>query len=234
MQPDDLKIDQMHDVIMNVLDRPDTRTSPWARRLGAGERGDAYRHLARQLGERYRHCTFDTYQIYDNSKRALTQASALDQVKSWADDMESHVTRGGGLVLFGPPGTGKDHLLACAGYWAIIRFGFSVTWRDGAQLAQRLRESIREGGEGRIVDELSNAQILILSDPVPPKGDTSAWIVDVLQRIIDRRYRNGLSTWASLNVKDGKEAEQRLAPPIVDRLRHGSLALNCTWKSYRK
>ena len=68
---------------------------------------------------------------------------------------------------------------------------------------------------------------------VPPKGDASQYNADVLMRIVDRRYRDCKPTWLTLNVLDGEEAERRLASPIVDRVRHGSLCLECNWPSYR-
>lgn len=104
----------------------------------------------------------------------------------------------------------------------------------GLELFELARRLIRvDGDETTFVRDFVRPKILIVSDPVPPKGDASQYNADVLMRIVDRRYRESKSTWFTLNVLDGEEAERRLASPIVDRVRHGSLCLECNWPSYR-
>jgi len=148
--------------------------------------------------------------------------------------MPERLRQGGGLILHGRPGTGKDHLAAACMYWAILKCGWRVEWRDGNLLSMDLRNLVRnQEGEAKIFNQLTRSQILVISDPIPPKGETSQFITDFLQRVVDRRYREERSTWATINVHSGSEAEDRLASPIVDRLRHNSLSLQCEWQSWR-
>ena len=74
-----------------------------------------------------------------------------------------------------------------------------------------------DGDETAFVRDYVKPKILIVSDPIPPKGDASQYNADVLMRIINRRYCEYKPTWFTLNVLDGEEAERRLASPIVDR-----------------
>ena len=75
--------------------------------------------------------------------------------------------------------------------------------------------------------------MLVLSDPVPPKGELSDYSESILYRIVDARYITMKPTWTTMNVASGEEADRRLGAPIVDRLRHGALCLSCDWPSFR-
>lgn len=213
------------------------------------------RFMAKALGWRYRYCSFKSYEVYESSlaqnkdidsqcygrdlldrpASRLSQGDCVQAVKDFCLALPDRVRIGSGLVLFGPRGTGKDHLMVAAIYWAILKHGYSVRWIDGRDLTQRLHAAVRfDESEKALVDKFVQPQILALSDPIPPRGDTSPYITEILQSIVDRRYRGMFPTWVTLNVANGEEAERRLSPPTVDRLRHDSLALYCGWQSYRE
>ncbi len=237
MKPEDVTTHNLGELLSELLARVD-RNNPWEPRLPLSERRADVQRLAKMLGPRYNNATLESYEVYDMPKQGddrLTQMAAVAKVRHFCENMPQQVTTGGGLVFFGRAGTGKDHLMAAAMYYAILRHGFSVEWHDGITVAQRIRARIDSGPtEHSFIETYVRPQILAISDPIPPRGDASPFVVDTLQRIIDKRYRRGLSTWATINVRDGREAEERLAAPIVDRLRHGSLCLQCGWDSYRK
>jgi DNA replication protein DnaC len=210
---------------------------PWRARLAPQERGERYRRLAQQLGYRYSRCDLANYTVREETctEKRPSQRKVFEAVASFCMDIEARVRTGGGLLLFGRPGGGKDHLMVGALYWALLRHGFTVEWVDGLNLYQRARALVATGGDERaFIEQYTAAQILAISDPVPPKGDVSQYATDVVQRIVDRRYRDCRSTWATLNVHNGAEAEARLASPIIDRLRHEATCLECNWPSYRK
>ncbi len=220
--------------ILSEIASGEVATNPWNLRLHVQAREGCVEQLMRCLGARYHDCSFENFEVYDAKNK---QKEALAETKKFCEDMLNRVRHGGGLIFFGRPGTGKDHLMVAAMYFAILRYGFQVLWVDGMTLAQRIRDNIGAHSESisekRLLDRYVDPQILAISDPLPPKGDTSQFITDVLQRIIDKRYRRGVSTWVTMNVHNSKEAEQRLASPIIDRLRHNSLTLSCNWESYR-
>jgi DNA replication protein DnaC len=199
------------------------------------ERFNAAAELSRKVGHRLAYCSFQTYQVTEETApNRPSQRDVWTQIESFAWDLPARTRIGGGLVLFGRPGCGKDHLAVAAGYVGILQHGYSVQWIHGLELFELARRLIRvDGDETAFVRDFVRPKILIVSDPIPPKGDASQYNADVLMRIVDRRYRESKSTWFTLNVLDGEEAERRLASPIVDRVRHGSLCLECNWPSYR-
>lgn len=193
------------------------------------QRGNAYSALAAKVGPRYASCTFENYRVTTDMQRRVYAA-----VCAFAEDMPARLKGGGGVTLFGPPGVGKDHLLCSLMYFAVLAHGYTVEWVNGLDLYEEIRERIGAGeNEKELIRRYQAPLILVVSDPVPPKGEISRYNADVLYRIIDRRYRDLKSTWASMNVDGGDEACDRIAANLVDRLKHNSLTLHCDWKSYR-
>ncbi len=230
------------DLISEILDSAGARQQPLFRPMvpcvPVADRRKAYIDLMKQLGIRYRRCDFDNYEIYDpiqhNPKRPSQQA-VLGEVWELAESLPERIGDGSGVVLYGRPGTGKDHLLTALAYSAILQWGFAVQWVNGADLFQQARHLIKTNSpEAWFIEGYTRSQILIISDPLPPKGEASEYSVEILQRILDRRYRDCRSTWATMNVHGGDEAEQRLASPLASRLRHNSLCLRCDWEDFRE
>jgi len=201
----------------------------------------AWANVIRQVGKRYTSCRLQTFIPADNSPERERQAAVLEAVAQFSADIRQHVEQGRNIVLFGPPGTGKDHLLVSVLHAALGELvtpetpTLTVRWTNGIDLYSRLRDVI--GSDERT--ELSEwrswvaPQILYLSDPVPPFGKLSDFQAAFLLRIIDARYRNCRPTYVSLNVKNGEDAAERMGPQVLDRLKHGALVCWCHWPSYR-
>jgi DNA replication protein DnaC len=168
----------------------------------------------------------------DPSIRNLQQA-VLSLLQSFVDDLPAVVRGGSGLFLYGPVGTGKDHLLAAAMLEAVAH-GFAVAWTNGLDIFANARDAISEDtGEAKIFERLTVPTVLAISDPVPPVGDVTAFQRSLLLRVIDHRYRSGKATWVTMNVADRAEAERRLGVQLIDRLTDGALCLVCNWPSFR-
>ena len=193
---------------------------------------EAWHRLTDPMGSRYRGCRLDNYVIDDAAPTADAQRTVLAEIKKYAAEIGNRVNAGQGLLLFGPSGTGKDHLLTGLARIAVGN-ELSIRWINGSTLYRTMRD-----GMGEVEEELVNRciypKILYLSDPIPPVGSLTPFQASTLYAIIDGRYRDNKATWATMNVADGMEATQRLGSAIVDRLREGAVSLNCCWPSYRK
>lgn len=182
------------------------------------------------VGPRYKACTFDTYQATIPAQKA-----ALDAVRAYVVNIRQHMETGANLLLHGPVGTGKDHMLVSAAR-EVIAAGIAVHWINGRDAFGEFRDAMDSGEvtEAGLVKKLVTAPVLAISDPLPPSGALTQFQADILGRVVDGRYRAMRPTWATLNVIDREEGDARLGAQILDRLRHGSVRVLCNWASFRK
>lgn len=198
-------------------------------------RENAYRWdaLRRKIGKRYADCRISNFQLSDDRDTRARQEATTAALRAYGTEIEENVKAGRGIVLDGQPGTGKDHLLVGLMFRA-VSVGLTVEWRNGMDLFGSLRDAITNGTEERrILDELTHPDVLVLSDPVPPWGPLTQYQASFLFRVVDERYRSLRPTWVTTNSPGGDDANDRLGPQVVDRLRHGALCLGCSWPSYR-
>ncbi len=183
MKPDDLTTGNLAALLSDLLDRDSDKGSPWDLRMTTDNRCAAYRRLATTLGPRYELATLESYEVYDKpAGDRMTQQQCLSAVRNFCDGMPDNLRDGGGLIFFGRPGTGKDHLMAACMYWAILRHGFTIIWRDGPLLAQEIRENVgSEETERSLIDRYVEPLILALGEPIPEEGAVSPWVTDTLQ-----------------------------------------------------
>ena len=133
-------------------------TDHWSQRIPENIRADYRDRLARSLGRRYADCSLSNFRIDEEttSEERPSQRQVLEQVQAFASDAPARLAKGGGVVLFGKPGTGKDHLLSALAFWIIEHYGFTVKWTGGPELYSRARDRIREdlglGTAARFID----------------------------------------------------------------------------------
>lgn len=192
-----------------------------------------WKSLIASIGPRYETCRLANFERVAGDERKR-QDEAIAKLTELAKNVRTHVKSGGNLILYGSPGTGKDHLLV-AMLRVAIKSDLSAEWINGQDLYGQLRDRIdTDKSEDRSVREFCRADILAISDPVPPKGETSSYSTTMLYRIIDRRYRELRSTWITVNVSDAAEATRELTGPIFDRLADNCVTVFCNWPSYRR
>lgn len=189
----------------------------------------ATRDLWREWGSRYQPCTLFTY-----NATCLDQNVVVAELRLYIRGLRDYITSGMGIVLTGPPGTGKDHLLASLAHCA-LGLGFTIKWTSGLRLFERVREDIHEDrGESATVRAHVGPDILILSDPAWQKQPLTAHQQAKLGRIVDDRSNRKKPIWVSINASGADEAERLLGGPLVDRLKDGALSLACNWPSHRR
>jgi len=161
------------------------------------------------------------------------QQSVVDLVQQYLIALPDLAKKGKSVLFFGPPGTGKDHLLV-AMMKAAVMGGVDLHWDDGAEMFGKFRDNMRGSeSETTMLDRYTRPTILAISDPSPPFGGLTSYQASMFFRIVDRRYRDMKPTWITINVADRAEAEERIGASIVDRLGHDALALPCNWPSFR-
>ena len=195
---------------------------------------EAMGSLANQLGQRYspERAKLATFRLHEDAAVAARQTVVLSALRSI--NLCETIRAGGGLVLVGTVGSGKDHLLAAMLYGA-CRAGFSCFWLGGQEFYGELRDRMDSGeSEGKRFAELKRPDVLAISDPLPPYGSPSDWNVSQVYRLVDRRYRDLRCTWITINAKDDAEADEKLSAPVWDRLRENALILRCFWPSFRE
>jgi DNA replication protein DnaC len=205
--------------------------SPYQKRIPDAERNAHHHELILQRGLRYAGCTLANYHCSGDSQRR-----AVAQISSFASDLPQRLqeTNGGGIILFGEQGTGKDHLLFAALTAAIIDHGFTATWTDGIRMFHGIKAAIATNSTEREINRYVKPQILAISDPLPPKAELTDYEHACLRDIIERRYSESLSTWITTNVQSAQEAKEKLTIPLLGRLMDRALEIKCDWPGYRR
>lgn len=206
--------------------------------LREGERLKFYaerkRKLQKRIGERYENCTIQNYEMSENQEIAKRQISVIQKMRMYSERFRENVQNGVGLLFFGTVGTGKDHLMAAMMLEACDR-QLSVQWHDGVTLARELRSTI-DGyeNEGEIIEKAIAADVLAISDPLPPGGILSNFLREKIFAMVDGRSRHRKGTWMTLNVASREEADSRMGAQIIDRVSDGAMSIGFEWKSHRE
>lgn len=188
---------------------------------------DLWSDYLRAIGRRYRSCELENFEITEDAQQLL-----IDTLTAVRAHLAEHIVAGRNLVLVGPAGTGKDHLLTALAREA-CRLRLRVKWSSGPQLFAAARDAIDKGtSESELVRQYTLPAVLVLSDPVPPSRVLTDFQADLLYRIIDERYRRVKPTWASINLAAG-ESDKALGAQVADRLRDGAIVLRCSWATHR-
>ena len=175
-----------------------------------------------------RRATWEQYETHHHYK----QPEVLEAVQAWARGFTPD--RGEGLLLWGPVGTGKDHLALAAVRTVLCHHDCSSWWQNGRDLAGEWRDRM-DGGETEkgLLATLTRRALLVISDPLPPMGELSNYQADMLYRVVRARTDSGLATICTVNVGSDAEADERMGAPTWDRLTQGAWKIHCDWPTHR-
>jgi DNA replication protein DnaC len=183
------------------------------------------RHRAEsQLSPDKRLSSFDFAAVPSVSK---AQVMALAEGHEWLD-------RGANILLFGPPGVGKSHLVCGLGH-ALIEAGRRVLFARCSDVVQRLQAARRDLRLPQELAKLDRYDLLILDDLSYVRRDQPE--TSVLFELIAERYEHkSLAITANTPFSQWGEVfvEPAMTLAAVDRLVHHSTILEMNVESYRR
>lgn len=155
------------------------------------------------------------------------QVMALAEGHEWLD-------RGANVLLFGPPGVGKSHLICGLGH-ALIEAGRRVLFARCSEIVQRLQAARRDLRLPQELAKLDRFDLLILDDLSYVRRDQAE--TSVLFELIAERYEHkSLAITANTPFSQWGEVfvEPAMTLAAVDRLVHHATILEMNVESYRR
>jgi DNA replication protein DnaC len=137
------------------------------------------------------------------------------------------------LVLCGPAGTGKSHLLVALGHTA-VQAGLRVRYFAGIELVETLYRGLADNSVGRILAALLRADLLIVDElgfaPLDPTGS------QLLFRVVAAAYeRRSLAVASHFPFEEWSRflPETITATSLLDRLLHHATVVVTSGESFR-
>ena len=154
--------------------------------------------------------TFDAWEPDRSAIPAKTQRAL--QTLEWIDRAEV-------LVICGPSGTGKSHLVEALGHLAIDK-GKTVAWHTLETLAQLLRRHRADDTVNKAIAKLIRSDLVVIDDVdlLPVSADSA----EALFRVIDATYeKRSIAISSNIHPSGFDELMPKsLATATVDRLLH--------------
>ena len=181
------------------------------------------RALKEQI-ERNRRAGFPEEQMqkwtFEKDDRANAKIS--DICHRYVENFPKMKAKGKGLMFLGGFGTGKTFLAACIAN-ALLDEGFSVLMTNFPRLVNTIH-GMREGKQ-EYIDSLNKYSLLIIDDLGVERQ--SEYVAEIVQNIVDSRYRAGLPMVITTNLspKDFSETQDVAKSRLYSRISEMCLPL---------
>ena len=140
-----------------------------------------------------------------------------------------------GIILYGPPGSGKTHLARALGY-AACQKGLSALFVTAAEMVNHLSHAQKAFNLESELNKYRRPQVLIIDELGYVQLDAQA--SNLFFQVISARHDQGLGTIATKNLPFGKFnqifANDAIAHAIVDRLVNEADVFFMEGASYRE
>ncbi len=192
------------------------------------------------MGERFLQRTFDTFSVTPENKRAFDIASRF--AEKFDELRKEHVKRNG-MIIAGPPGTGKTHLAAAVSN-ALIKRGVPVICMTMIDLLARIKKTYNgyeSEAESDVLDEYRSVPLLVIDDM--GKEPPTEWAISTIYSIINGRYENCLPTIVTTNygtddlidrMTPRDTRDSITAEATIDRLAEMCVAVVMSGESWRR
>ena len=195
--------------------RPGASSAPpkltWAVPCDCTGEDQAARAMAQaRIPRRYEHCDFENFEtdVWEGSPESQTWNRSLAQAKIVVQAFAQNYPAANetGLLLMGPSGTGKTHLVVSALRQLVVR-GHQGRFYDYRELLKELQASYNPehpASEMGILGPVLETEILVIDDIGASKP--SEWARDTLGHILNKRYNDKRVTLLTTNYVDGPES----------------------------
>ncbi len=138
------------------------------------------------------HATFENYRPFNAGQDAAKKA-ALAFLTAFSKKEPNR-----GLVVSGPVGTGKTHLMVACLSHLVLELGVRAEYVEISLLYSTIRRGFKEGKSGgEIIGPLSEVEVLAIDEL--GKGRGSQFELETLDELIARRYNAGRTTLFATN-----------------------------------
>ena len=188
------------------------------------EKAEEKARALREQIERNRRAGFPEVQMqtwtFEKDDRANAKISDICQ--RYVENFTKMKAKGKGLMFLGGFGTGKTFLAACIAN-ALLDEGFSVLMTNFPRLINTIH-GMREGKQ-EYIDSLNKYSLLIIDDLGVERQ--SEYVAEIVQNIIDSRYRAGLPVVITTNLSpnDFRETQDIAKSRLYSRISEMCLPL---------
>jgi len=143
------------------------------------------------------------------------------------------IARSEDVLILGPPGTGKSHLVQAIGHAAILQ-GWPVAYREAHVLLEEIADANLDGARKEYMAKMEKVPLVIIDDlgmrKLPPTAAE-----DLLELIMRRYERTSTILTSNRPVDDwGKLLGDTAAvSALLDRMLHHAHLLKCGPRSWR-